>query len=166
MKNYPKALTYKGQRCDIQHFTVDSFGDIEDNLIEKVHAVCMYNNKFLLVNHPEWNIWGIPGGTREKNESLEETLRREIQEETNCNVIKFTPISYDKVIDDVGNFHYRVHYFCKVEPISEFEFDTAGNIDKIDWINPNDFENYIENKEFKKNVIQNVIDNLKHYENI
>ncbi len=166
MKTFPQAVTHNGQRCDVVHVDTDSFADLDDTLIEKAHAVCMHENKLLLVSHPEWNIWSIPGGTRESGETIDETLRREIQEETNCSVISSVPISYEKIIDNEGNFHYRVQYFCQVVPMGAFESDVAGNINKIDWVDPFKFEEYIEKKEFKKATLQRVIDNLSYYANL
>lgn len=37
----------------------------------------------------EPNKWGVPGGSVEQNESLEEALIREIKEETNCDITEF-----------------------------------------------------------------------------
>jgi len=166
MKTFPKSVTHNNQRCDLVHFSADSFSHLEDERIEKVHAVCFNNGKLLLVNHLKWNIWGIPGGTREQGESLEETLVRELQEETNCLATSFVPISYEKVIEDDGTFHYRVHFFCSVEPLGKFDTDIAGSIDKIGWIDPKEFETYIEDKEFKKLIIQKVVSNFDHYANL
>lgn len=164
MKVFPKSLNHNGQLCDVYFEEVFNFGVIEDNLIEKVHAICIYKGKLLVVHHPEWNIWGIPGGTREGDETIDETLRREIQEETNCEITSCFPLSYLKVVDEEGNFHYRVHFFCNVKPIAEFEVDPAGNIGKIEWINPSDFERYIEeNKEFKTEVVKHALDTLHHF---
>ena len=159
---FKKVITHDGIRCDLHHFDIDQFSEIPDELKLKVHAVCMHEGKMLIVNHPEWDIWSIPGGTREKGESIEETLKREIQEETNCDVIDFVPISYQKIINpDNGNCHYRLQYLCNVVPLGEFQGDVANNVDKIAWIEPNKFEEFIENKEFKKMIIRRALCFLK-----
>jgi len=163
---FVKALTHDGERCDLQHIDLDYFDNIPDELKLKAHAVCLYNGKMLLVNHPEWDIWSIPGGTREEKETIEETLKREILEEANCKVVDFRPIACHKIISPDGNkFHYRLQYLCNVIPLGDFEKDTAGNINKITWIEPNKFEDFIENKEFKKLVIRRAMEVLKGYEN-
>jgi putative hydrolase of HD superfamily len=157
-----EAVGCDGQRCDIHHVDTDSFSDIPDQSKLKAHAVCMYKGKMLLVNHPEWDIWSIPGGTRESGETIEETLKREIVEETNCNVIDIKPIAYQKVVNPSGEVcHYRLQYLCDVIPLGDFEKDPAGNINKITWIEPGDFESYIENKEFKRLVIRRALELLK-----
>lgn len=41
-----------------------------------------YEGKWLLCRHKERDTWELPGGHREENESIEETARRELYEET------------------------------------------------------------------------------------
>ena len=96
MKLFKNAISYKGSRCDVFYINASHFRDIPDESIVKAHAVCFWDEKMLLVNHPEWNIWGIPGGTRDPGESIEQTLVREILEEANCEVLDHEPIGYQK----------------------------------------------------------------------
>ena len=44
------------------------------------------NNELLLNLRSDTNNWGIPGGSKELNETLEECAIRELKEETNINV--------------------------------------------------------------------------------
>jgi putative hydrolase of HD superfamily len=160
---FKEAISYDGKRCDVHHVNADHFDDVPDDKKTKAHAVCLHDGKMLLVNHPEWDIWSIPGGTREQGETAEEALEREVLEETNCKVIDSRPIAYQKVVSPRGDtLHYRLLYLCTVVPQGEFKEDPAGSINKIDWINPRDFESYIENKEFKKAVIRRALPLLKH----
>lgn len=161
MKIFKDAVTHNGKRCDVIHVDVDNFDDIPDALILKAHAVCVWENRMLLVNHPEWNIWGIPGGSREHGELIEQTLAREIQEEANCEILDYKPIGYQKIVSNDNEIHYRLQYLCMVNPLGEFKTDPAGNINKIIWINPNNFKKYIEKKEFKEIVFQRAIEILQ-----
>ncbi len=162
---FKEAISHNGERCDVHHADRDNFDDIPDELKLKAHAVCLYNGKMLLVNHPEWDIWSIPGGTRDPGESIEETLKREVKEETNCRVVDFRPIAYQKIVSPDGKIqHYRLQYLCNVVPLGDFEKDPAGNINKIAWVQLNTFESYIENKEFKRLVIRRALELLKSYE--
>lgn len=158
MKIFKNAIKHNGYRCDVHYVDASHFDNIPNELILKAHAVCFWNEKILLVNHPEWNIWGIPGGTRDPGESIEQTLAREIIEETNCEIIDCEPIGYQKIVTPDNDIHYRTQYICNVKPIGEFETDLAGNVNKIIWIDPRDFKKYIEKKEFKEIVIQRAID--------
>lgn len=161
MKVFKDAVSHNGSRCDVCHVEVDNFDDIPDHKIIKAHAVCFWIGRMLLVNHSQWNVWGIPGGTRESGESVIQALEREVVEEANCRVMESHPVSYQKIVDANGEDHYRVNFVCMVEPIGEFENDPAENINKIIWIKPNEYEKYIEKKEFKKIIIANAIDFIK-----
>ena len=44
------------------------------------------NNELLLNLRSDTNTWGIPGGSKELNETLEECAVRELKEETNIDV--------------------------------------------------------------------------------
>ena len=52
--------------------------------------VVLKNNKILLNLRSDTNTWGIPGGSLELGETLEETAARELKEETNLEADCFT----------------------------------------------------------------------------
>ena len=160
MKIFKKAIKYKGEEFDVHHTDTNNFDDLEDKHILKAHAVCFWDKKMVLVNHSKWNVWSIPGGTRELNESVEETLHREILEETNCKIIDLKPISYQKIISSKGEIYYRAYYICNVKPVDKFINDPAGRINKIIWIDPKDFEKYIEKKPHREIIIKNALKSL------
>ncbi len=158
MKVFKKVINRNNEQYDVLHVNTETFDDIPKDLISKAHAVCFYNNKLLLVHHIEWDVWGIPGGTREPNESIEQTFIREILEETKCEVLNYRPISYQKIIGQNNDIHYRLQYICNVRPISRFKKDPAGSVNKILWINPSDFKKYIEKKEFRQIIFKRAIE--------
>lgn len=55
-------------------------------------GVCLFvfndNKQVLMQLRTDYNQWGFPGGAMELGESFEETARRELEEETNLNIIK------------------------------------------------------------------------------
>ena len=160
---FKKAITHEGERYDLHHVDTDNFDEIPDELKIKAHAVCIHDGKMLIVNHLKWDIWSIPGGTREKGESIEETLKREVLEETNSQVMDYRPIAYQKIISPDGSkHHYRLQYLSNVLPLHG---DIVGSVHKIAWIEPKYFEEYIENKEFKKMIIRRAIEIIKNHEN-
>ena len=58
-----------------------------------VYGVCRAENKILLIKKargPYTGLYDLPGGSQEKNETFEETLIREIKEETNFSVTHIT----------------------------------------------------------------------------
>jgi len=130
------------------------FSGVPDNLIEKAHAVCIRDSKLLIVLHPEWDIWSIPGGSRDEGESILETLHREVLEETNCKVVSEQPIALQKIQADTGDLYYRALYLCEVESQGDFVEDIAGNITEIKWIDLNEYEDYIEENLMKLEVVK------------
>jgi len=66
------------------------------------------NDQFLLLRHRHWvsDVWGLPGGIVEKNETLEDAFSREVLEETG---VKITNV---EMIDFVSGFNMRMEgYF-------------------------------------------------------
>ena len=58
-----------------------------------IYGICRSGNKILLIKKargPYTGLYDLPGGSPEKNESFEETLIREIKEETNFSVTHIT----------------------------------------------------------------------------
>ena len=53
-------------------------------------VVVIKDNKILLNLRSDTNTWGIPGGSMELGETLEETAVRELKEETNLDAKAFT----------------------------------------------------------------------------
>ena len=82
--------------------------DIKTNinkLITKTHfgvyGRIVKNGKILLIKKargPYTGLYDLPGGSQEKGESLLETLRREIMEETGCKVVKADNGRYKSII--------------------------------------------------------------------
>ncbi len=90
--------------------------------------------------------WGLVGGTVEAGETLEETLIREIQEESNMKVLEMRPIGYQKVINLEGGEEdfYQTRWFTRVEPYGPFEGDPDEKIDKITLVDPQEYKKYFD----------------------
>lgn len=161
-KLYKSAIEWKKEYCDVTHYNTSSFSDIPDNLIEKIHGVCFRDGKLLLVYHDEWGVWGIPGGTREPNEKVLDTLKREIHEETFCELLNAYPIAYQEIKHSDGSVYYALYYYCDVEIKGKFIADIAGTITKQEWINPDNFRQYIEERPFRQAVIESALNYLKN----
>jgi mutator protein MutT len=88
-----------------------------------VGAVVLKENKILLEkrqNDPGKGKWSIPGGLVELGESVEQTVIREVKEETNLDVEKPEHIDVvDKVdLDENGKVRYHfvmIDYFVKLK---------------------------------------------------
>lgn len=123
----------------------DSFDNLEYEKCRQTYGVCFHHNQFVIGYGGQKNGWGLIGGTIEKGETFEQTLRREIQEESNMKIISFKPIGYQKVVNlKDQSFIYQLRYACIVEPIGKFESDPAGAITEIKLIDPKEYKKYFD----------------------
>lgn len=90
----------------------------------------------VLCGRPSHNLWGLPKGTPEPSETLEETACREVSEETGLEVRierKVGEIEYWFTRAEVGKrFHKRVHHYL----MSATGGDTANHdheYDEVRW---------------------------------
>lgn len=106
--------------------------------------------------------WGLVGGRIEEGETFEQTLRREVQEESNMKIVPFKPIGYQKVIDIKDkSFIYQLRYACVVEPFGEFVSDPTNTIDEIKLIDPLEYKKYFDWGEIGERIITRGIQILK-----
>ena len=90
--------------------------NVESQKRESANGIYVKDKEVLLVK-PSWiDIWEFPGGGKESNENLIETLRRKFLEETGCIIIKLdeNPIYHINTkfyADDLGVFFDSSMYF-------------------------------------------------------
>lgn len=139
---------YKGKsgvEYIFEYSDADSFDDLDKTKCTQTYAVCFYGEKIVIVYGAHKNIWGLVGGTIDPGESFDQTLRREIQEESNMEVLSFLPVGYQKVIDTRDNsFVYQLRYVCTAKPYGDFVSDPAGHITEIKLIDPKDYKQYFD----------------------
>jgi len=135
-----------GVKYLFEYSECDSFDHLPQDEITQCYAAAFHGDNMVIVHNKKRDTWGFVGGTIEKGETLEETLRREIQEESNMNVISCRPIGYQKVIDtrNIQAPFYQLRYFAIVEPYGPFVSDPDCTIDKIAEIDPMDCKEYFD----------------------
>lgn len=140
---------YKGHSAVeyiFEYSDTDSFNEIEaTGRCKQTYAVCFCDNQIVIGYGGAKKSWGLIGGTIEKGETLEQTLRREIKEESNMEILSFMPIGYQKVIDTRDNsFIYQLRYVAIVKPFGPFISDPADAITEIKLIDPKDYKKYFD----------------------
>jgi 8-oxo-dGTP diphosphatase len=65
---------------------------IEDNKLLFAIIMAKYNGRWIYVKHKKRNTWEIPGGHREKNETIDDAASRELFEETGAKKFNITPV--------------------------------------------------------------------------
>jgi len=93
------------------------------------------NNKFLLVQRPfnkkNGGLWEFPGGKVEKDETLENAIKRELKEELGINVLSMESI--EKIEYDYGDFFIELYLF-KIKNFSgKIDLKEAVNMAWVDF---------------------------------
>jgi 8-oxo-dGTP diphosphatase len=120
-----------------------------------VGAVIIRNGKILLEKRkgePGRDKWTIPGGLVELGESAEQTVMREVKEETNLEVEqpKLIDVVNNITLDEDGRIKYHfviVDYFVKLKGGTLKAADDAA---ELRWVKFSEVENYDLTKSFKE----------------
>lgn len=97
----------------------------------------------------------------EPGETLEQTLVREIQEESNMEVLRALPVGYQRVIDTRdGSDIYQLRYVCIARPYGPFVSDPAASITETKLIDPADCKQYFDWGEIGDRIIERALEVL------
>ncbi len=153
------TFTNKGQVIKVKYYDLDSFSSLPYDNCQQAYGVCFYKNKIVIVlGEGTSGGWGLVGGHIEKWETFEETLVREVQEETNMKVLRSFPIGVQEVTTPDGKLVLQLRYCAIVEPLGKFEKDPAGSVTEIKLINPKDYKKYFDWGEIGERIIQRAIE--------
>ncbi len=137
----------------------DSFADLESDKCRQAYGVCFCENQLVIGYGGKKADWGLIGGTIEVGETFEQTLKREIQEESNMEVLKALPIGYQKVIDTRDDSYiYQLRYACLVKPLGPFVSDPAGSVTEIKLINPSEYKQYFDWGKIGERIIERALE--------
>jgi ADP-ribose pyrophosphatase YjhB (NUDIX family) len=134
-----------GEKYIFEYFDCDSFEDLPQNEIKQCYAVAFHKDKIVIVHNIKKGTWGLVGGSVENGETIDETLSREVQEESNMKVISHRPIGCQRVTEvHTGKIYYQLRYFAIVEPYGPFVSDPDLTIDEMLEIDPRDYKKYFD----------------------
>lgn len=115
--------------------------------VRQVYGICFDNSGKILIIKIK-GVWSLPGGTPERGESYEQTLKREVDEEGDVNIKNLIPLGYNKIIVFNKNKtkkerFYQLRYIAKITRVKKQTPDPAYNIiPQRKFINPKDFLKY------------------------
>ena len=106
---------------------------IEDSLIKFVVIVSRFNGKWVLCKHKERNTYEVPGGKREKNETVRQAAKRELYEETgavdyNLKSVGVYSVTGKTRVNETGKESFGMLYYAE---IGGFEPELHYDIEKI-----------------------------------
>ncbi len=144
----PLTNTYigaSGVKYIFEYEDADSFKHLDPKDCTQAYGVAFCGDKIVIGFGGNKNGWGLIGGTIERGETLEQTLAREIKEESNMEVLSSLPVGYQKVTDTRDGKHYfQLRYVCTVRPYGPFIGDPARGIKEIKLINPTEYKKYFD----------------------
>ena len=110
---------------------VKFYDEVDDSLLKFAVIIAKTNNKWVFCKHRERNTYEIPGGHREDGESITDTAKRELYEETGAIAYTLKPVCVYSVTA-ADNFNgketFGMHYFADIQ---SFEQKPHSEIERI-----------------------------------
>ncbi|MDE2037913.1 MAG: NUDIX domain-containing protein [Patescibacteria group bacterium] len=152
-----------GHMVRFEYEDADDFSMLDKSKCRQVYGVCFCDGKLVIGRGGRKGDWGLIGGTIEPGETFEETLKREVQEESNMEVLTAKPIGYQKAVDTRdGSWVYQLRYVCRVQPYGPFTGDPdGGSIQEIKLIDPADYRTYFDWGETGERMIHRSIESIE-----
>lgn len=151
-----KLTNRAGNTFDVIYRDINSIIELGNRKVSAVHAFCFCGGKLVVVFSEKKNYWTPPGGAVEKGESVEETVIREVKEETNMRVIKQKLIGYQDIFE-LAQIVTQTRSFCVAEPIGKFVNDPDGDVTEIKLIEPNDYKKYFDWGEIGDRIMEQAL---------
>lgn len=134
---YKGKLDWKGTNHELELYESDDISDLE--FINQCQAVPFVDeSNIVLFKHID-GYYSLPGGTVEEGESFEETLKREVMEESACEILESQLIGYVKDTElPSGKIKYQLRYWAEVKPLDQPINDPAGKATSREIVNINE----------------------------
>lgn len=110
---------------------VKFYDEADDRLLKFAVIITKSAGKWVFCKHRERNTYEVPGGHREEGESIEDTARRELYEETGAVLFSIKPVCVYSVITGEGDARTETFGKLYFADVTEFEEQLHSEIEKI-----------------------------------
>lgn len=125
---------------------VNFYDDIDDKMLKFAVIISRTNGKWVLCKHKDRNTYEVPGGHREKGETILETAKRELKEETGAVDFSLTPVCIysvkgkTRVNENVNDESFGMLYYADIKYFEDIHSEIekiiiTDNLD-VDWTYP------------------------------
>jgi len=113
---------------------VKFYDSVDDSFLKFAVIISKSNGKWVFCKHKDRNTYEVPGGRREDGESIFETAKRELAEETGAIGFEIKPICVYSVtgktrVNTTGDESFGMLYFADVK---SFEKELQSEIEKVE----------------------------------
>lgn len=147
---------------------VKFYDTVDDSLLMFAVIISRSNGKWVICKHRERDTYEVPGGHREDGESILETAKRELQEETGAISFDIKPVCVYSVtgktaLNETGEESFGLLCYAETAEFSnklDYEMEKVMLMDELptNWtyplIQPKLIEEY-ERRERQRNISQN-----------
>lgn len=112
---------------------VKFYDQVADELLKFAVIISKTDGKWVFCKHKKRNTYEVPGGHREENETILETAKRELKEETGALDFTVSPICVYSVtgknnVNETGEETYGMLFFADIK---SFENELHSEMEKV-----------------------------------
>lgn len=110
------------------------YNSIDDHLLKFAVIISKSNGKWVFCKHKERSTYEVPGGHREPSETILETAKRELYEETGATDFTIEPVCVYSVtgknrVNQSGEETFGMLYFAEIR---QFEAQLHSEMEKVE----------------------------------